>query len=99
MDNRSPQSSVRVVNDNALELLRVQHSSWLSNPTTQTLLKCVRKQKEKFVELSSYHATNPSISSEAIRGYVIGIKSCDAVLELLSNTEVLVKFITENKID
>lgn len=64
------------------------HNEWLQNPVTQQALSRIREHKDKFVKILSQDAQNPDISDVVYRHSGVNIRNTDAILSLLTNTDL-----------
>lgn len=73
----------------ALEaLLEAQHAEWIKHPVTQKALERIREHKNSFVKIISNDVMNPNVSDVNFRHTAVNIRNCDAILSLLTNTDV-----------
>lgn len=77
--------------DNVVELA---HQTWLKDPNTVQLIKNLNKFKQTYVQQLSTTAGDPSISEWTVRCFAYGIRTTDAVIEMITNTT---KFLEQAK--
>lgn len=74
----------------AEEAVRLQHQQWLEMPATRTVLSALTKHKDEFIDLLIAHATNQSVTDQQLRLHAVSLKTIDATIQLLTNTELLI---------
>lgn len=81
------------VPENILKDLINQHSMWLDNPTTQTMLKLLR-DREQYYDKKLTDGVRLMSNKEEEDKLRSCISTCKALREIISNSERFVEFTT-----
>lgn len=73
-----------------IQMIKLRHQQWLSDPITQALLKGFKAHRETFIKFISDAAANRNVTSEEIRGMANAIKTMDNVITTTTNPDALI---------
>ena len=71
------------------------HQQWLSQPTTKGLVTAIERHKASFVAEMAKNSVDVQISNEMFRCYSYGIRTCDAILKLVTDSNAFVTATTK----
>lgn len=66
------------------------HQQWIKHPMTQMCLGLIGKFREIHVNTVSANVTNIAVSDSNFRGMAINIKNTDAIVKLITDSELFV---------
>ncbi len=76
---------------NPNNVLAVEHQTWLAHPVTQQMIRNLEKHKQSFVDDITRNATEYARPDQSFRMAAYGMKTTDAIKNILTDTE---KFVT-----
>lgn len=63
------------------------HNNWLKHPLTQAAFRAIEEHKYRFIEAIERDSSDvKNVSNKKIRTYAVGLKTCSAIKELLSDS-------------
>lgn len=60
------------------------HDNWIKHPMTQAGLRAIKEHASRFSKALVRDATDPNVTDEQVRMNAVGLKTCDAIMLLLS---------------
>lgn len=73
--------------DSDEDIIKGAHANWLQHSVTKAAFQAIEKHKLTLVAFMADNATNVSIPSEVIRLNANALKTCNAIVALLSTPE------------
>lgn len=73
------------------KVIKEAYEIWRSHPTTGLLIQAINKHRSNYVDFLTSRSSDANTTDAQFRSYATGLKTIDAILEIITNYDKFVK--------